>query len=116
MNDGLAKPLVGTSIAHDSAEKHVSGSAAYIDDLPEPRALLHGYIFTSPHAHARITAIDVEAVRAQPGVAAVLTARDIRVEIARSLGEDEKRDLADALGEALHRWRNPRFDNPQLRS
>ena len=77
MNDGLAKPLVGTSIAHDSAEKHVSGSAASIDDLPEPRALLHGYIFTSPHAHARITAIDVEAVRAQPGVAAVLTARDI---------------------------------------
>jgi len=48
--------------------------------------------------------------------ALMLTARDIRVEIARSLGEDEKRDLADALGEALHRWRNPRFDNPQLRS
>ena len=77
MNDGLAGSLIGTSIAHDSAAKHVSGSAAYIDDLPEPRALLHGYIFTSPHAHARITAIDVEAVKAQPGVAAVLTARDI---------------------------------------
>jgi uncharacterized membrane protein len=36
-------------------------------------------------------------------------------EIARALGEDEKRDLAAALAEALHRWRNPRFDNPQLR-
>ncbi len=35
-------------------------------------------------------------------------------EIARSLGEDAKRDLADALAAALHRLRNPRFDNPQL--
>jgi len=47
--------------------------------------------------------------------ALMLTARHIRVEIAHSLGEDEKRDLAGALSEALHRWRNPRFDNPQLR-
>lgn len=43
-----------------------------------------------------------------------LGARDVREEVARSLGEDEKRDLARALSEALHRWRNPRFDNPQL--
>jgi uncharacterized membrane protein len=48
-----------------------------------------------------------------PGL--VLTARDIRVEIGRTLGEAEKRDLADALGEALDRLRNPVFDNPQLR-
>ncbi len=48
-----------------------------------------------------------------PGL--LLVARDIRVEIARSLGEDEKRDLAEALGTALDRLRNPRFDNPQLR-
>ncbi len=36
------------------------------------------------------------------------------IEIARSLGEAEKRDLARALEDALYRWRNPRFDNPQL--
>jgi uncharacterized membrane protein len=36
------------------------------------------------------------------------------VEIGGSLGEAEKRDLARSLGEALYRWRNPRFDNPQL--
>lgn len=36
-------------------------------------------------------------------------------EIARQLGEAQKRDLAAALARALHRWRNPRFDNPQLR-
>ena len=43
-----------------------------------------------------------------------LGTRGEREEVARSLGEDEKRDLARALTEALHRWRNPRFDNPQL--
>ncbi len=48
-----------------------------------------------------------------PGL--VLQARTRRVEIGRSLGEDEKRDLAQALGQALDRLRNPRFDNPQLR-
>lgn len=44
-----------------------------------------------------------------------LMARDGREEIAASLGEDEKRDLAAALETALHRFRNPVFDNPQLR-
>lgn len=37
-----------------------------------------------------------------------------REEVARFLGEAEKRDLAQALSAALHRWRNPVFDNPQL--
>jgi uncharacterized membrane protein len=37
-------------------------------------------------------------------------------EIAVTLGEDEKRDLAEALQAALSRARRPDFDNPQLRS
>ena len=45
-----------------------------------------------------------------------LAARGRQVEVARSLGEPEKRDLAEALAGALHRLRNPVFDNPQLRS
>ncbi len=48
-----------------------------------------------------------------PGL--IITARDIRIEIARSLCEDEKRDLAQALNAALHDLRHPTFDNPQLR-
>ena len=36
-------------------------------------------------------------------------------EVAREIGEDEKRALAARLADALHRLRNPRFDNPQLR-
>jgi uncharacterized membrane protein len=45
----------------------------------------------------------------------VLQQRDRAVEIAGMLGEEQKRDLAAALGEALRRWRDPVFDNPQLR-
>ncbi len=44
-----------------------------------------------------------------------LVARGEREEIARALGEAEKRDLAQALRGALHRARHPVFDNPQLR-
>ena len=43
-----------------------------------------------------------------------LAAHGTRVEVGASLGEPEKLDLARALREALHDWRNPRFENPQL--
>jgi uncharacterized membrane protein len=47
--------------------------------------------------------------------ALLLSNRDTKVEVAASLGEDEKRDLAEALRDALDRLRHPLFDNPQLR-
>jgi len=53
----------------------------------------------------------------RPGRVPLLTlaARGVDEEVGRCLGQAEKRELAAALDEALHRWRNPRFDNPQLR-
>jgi len=45
----------------------------------------------------------------------LLLSRGTQTEIARQLGETEKRDLAAALTRALNNWRNPSFDNPQLR-
>jgi uncharacterized membrane protein len=45
----------------------------------------------------------------------LLVAHGVREEIAATLGEAEKRDLWAALLDALHRLRNPSFDNPQLR-
>jgi uncharacterized membrane protein len=45
----------------------------------------------------------------------VLSRSGISEEIAAALGETEKRDLAECLKRALHRARNPLFDNPQLR-
>jgi xanthine dehydrogenase large subunit len=31
----------GEAIAHDSAERHVLGTAIYIDDMPEPAGTVH---------------------------------------------------------------------------
>ena len=68
---------VHTSLRHDSGHKHVSGEAVYVDDIPEPPGTLQVYLALSQHAHARIKALDVSAVGKVPGVAAVLTAKDI---------------------------------------
>jgi xanthine dehydrogenase large subunit len=64
-------------LAHDSAVKHVTGRAVYIDDIPEPQDLLHVYVGTSKVAHGRILALQLDKVRAYPGVVAVLTATDV---------------------------------------
>jgi xanthine dehydrogenase large subunit len=72
-----SRRAVHAPVPHDSAEKHVSGEALYIDDLSEPRDLLHAFIRLSERAHARLKTLDVAAVRAMPGVAAVMTARDL---------------------------------------
>ncbi len=68
---------VGHSFAHDSAARHVDGRAIFIDDLPEPRDLLHAHLVTSPWAHARLSGIDLAPCLAVPGVVAVATAADV---------------------------------------
>lgn len=45
----------------------------------------------------------------------VLCQRNQQVEIGKLLGDEQKRDLAAALEAALRQWREPAFDNPQLR-
>jgi xanthine dehydrogenase large subunit len=49
-----------------TAPRHVAGSAIYIDDMPEPAGMLHVHFGLSTKAHARITAMDLSAVRASP--------------------------------------------------
>ena len=68
---------VGRALAHDSAARHVRGAAAYIDDLPEPAGTVHVAPGAAGTARGAIRAIDLDAVRAFPGVLAVLTAADI---------------------------------------
>jgi xanthine dehydrogenase large subunit len=69
--------IVGTPTRHDSAVRHVTGSAAYVDDLREPEGTLQIAVGGAPAACGVITRRNLEAVRAAPGVAAVLTAADI---------------------------------------
>jgi len=68
--------LIGTNAKPVDWAKITSGTAQYADDIDLP-GLLHGAVLRSPHAHARIVAIDVSAARALPGVHAVLTSADL---------------------------------------
>jgi len=52
------------------------GAGRFIADRPEP-GQLHAWFVRSPHAFARIRAIEIDRARGAPGVRAVLTAADM---------------------------------------
>ncbi|WP_313407420.1 xanthine dehydrogenase molybdopterin binding subunit [Stutzerimonas kunmingensis] len=68
---------VGRSVKHDSAPKHVSGEAVYVDDRLEFPNQLHVYARMSERAHARIVRIDTAPCYEVPGVAIAITAQDV---------------------------------------
>ena len=57
-------------------ERLLTGRGRYVDDIDVPGAL-HACFVRSPHAHARIGAIDVQAALEMPGVVAVFTGKDV---------------------------------------
>ena len=68
---------VGTAVAHDSANLHVSGRASYTDDIPEPRGLLHLAVGMSTIAHGDLLQVNLDDVEAAPDVVATCMAADI---------------------------------------
>jgi xanthine dehydrogenase large subunit len=66
---------MGKPLPHDAAPLHVTGQARYVDDLAIAGAL-HLAFGLSTVAHGEITGLDLSAVRAAPGVVAVLSAED----------------------------------------
>ncbi|MFY9514007.1 MAG: xanthine dehydrogenase molybdopterin binding subunit [Rubrivivax sp.] len=81
MNKPVELPLphrvAGVSRPHESAALHVAGAAPYTDDLPELAGTLHAALGLSPVAHGMLRGIDLERLRAMPGVVGVFTAADI---------------------------------------
>jgi xanthine dehydrogenase large subunit len=69
--------IVHTPQPHDSAARHVTGAAPYIDDLPEPAGTLHMALGLAPKARGAIARLDLAKVRAAPGVVRVIVAADI---------------------------------------
>ncbi len=96
---------IRTAREHDSAHKHVSGTAVYVDDIRVPDDTLVVLIGQSPHAHARITNIDLSAVAAADGVVAVLTHADIpgRNDCSPVHGDDPilAEDVVSYVGQAV---------------
>ena len=69
----------GTDVVHESAHLHVTGSATYIDDIPEHAGTLYAALILSPVAHGELIGegIDRAAILKEHGVVAVYTAKDI---------------------------------------
>lgn len=67
---------VGQSLARYKGLDLAMGDRPYTDDLVFP-GMLHGAVVLSPHARAKVTAIDVSAAKALPGVEAIVTADDV---------------------------------------
>jgi CO/xanthine dehydrogenase Mo-binding subunit len=67
---------IGESVLRDDGTPKVKGEFAYSSDLSAP-GMLWGHTVRSPHAHARITSIDVSVAVTMPGVHAVLTHDDV---------------------------------------
>ncbi|MBU8546013.1 MULTISPECIES: xanthine dehydrogenase family protein molybdopterin-binding subunit [Roseomonadaceae] len=66
----------GRPLTRNEDPRLLRGEALFVDDVELP-GLLHVAFFRSPHAHARLLSIDVEAAKARPGVVAVVTAADL---------------------------------------
>lgn len=68
---------VGRALPHESARKHVTGEAIYVDDMPDLKEQYHICVGGSAIAHGRIKSINLDPVRQCEGVMDVITATDV---------------------------------------
>ena len=69
--------LVGAKIHRREDPRLITGHGRYTDDLTRT-GLVHLAVVRSPHAHAKIKSIGVEAAKKAPGVLGVFTAQDFK--------------------------------------
>ncbi len=70
------EPYVGRPLKRTEDPKLITGRGQYVEDIKLP-GLAHLAFLRSPHAHARVTALRMDAARRAPGVVRVVTARDL---------------------------------------
>jgi carbon-monoxide dehydrogenase large subunit len=71
------RKYVGRSIPRREDDYLLRGLGQYVDDLPEPKSLVHLAFVMSPHAHAKIISIDAAEALALPGVIGFLNGHDL---------------------------------------
>jgi len=69
-------PYIGRSLRRREDHKFLNGRGRYVDDIKLP-GMRYLAILRSPHAHARVTAIDLSAARATEGVRLALAGADL---------------------------------------
>jgi len=81
MNDDAR---IGAPRKRKEDPRFLTGASCFTDDLALA-GQLHAVVVRSPHAHARIRAVDTAAARSAPGVRLVLAAVDVEGEVARPI-------------------------------
>ncbi len=71
----MGKFALGQSVPRTEDPRLLTGRGRYTDDVVLPRQA-HAYVLRSPHAHARIRAIDVRHAQQMPGVLGIFTGAD----------------------------------------
>jgi len=79
MNAPEERRLIGASVKRKEDYRFLTGAGQYTDDIVLPQQT-YGIFVRSPHAHARLGKIDVDAARGAPGVIAVFTGADLAAE------------------------------------
>jgi len=67
---------IGASVVRKEDRRFITGKGRYVDDI-KVHGMTHAYFIRSPHAHARITGIELDEAKAMPGVVDVLTGQQI---------------------------------------
>jgi aerobic carbon-monoxide dehydrogenase large subunit len=67
---------IGQPVRRVEDRRFITGRGGYLDDISLPRQA-YAYMLRSPHAHARIHAVDTAAFSRAPGVLAVYTGEDL---------------------------------------
>lgn len=68
---------IGASMRRKEDRRFLSGRGTYVADIERPD-MAFGVFVRSPHAHARLKAVDLTAALALPGVVAILTGEDLK--------------------------------------
>ncbi|HLI98416.1 MAG TPA: molybdopterin cofactor-binding domain-containing protein, partial [Bradyrhizobium sp.] len=76
---------IGKSVPRPNLDRLMQGRGLYVSDMELPR-MVHVVFVRSPHAHARIMAIDSSAAKRMPGVVAVVTGRELSVVVTPWVG------------------------------
>jgi carbon-monoxide dehydrogenase large subunit len=71
----MAKFGIGQAVRRVEDQRFLQGLGRYVEDISLP-GQCYGVTVLSPHAHARITRVDVSKAKAAPGVLCVLTGAD----------------------------------------
>jgi carbon-monoxide dehydrogenase large subunit len=72
----MARFGIGQPVRRVEDARFLTGSGRYVEDLNQPRQL-YGHLLFSPYAHAKIKSVNTSAAETAPGVACVLTGKDL---------------------------------------